>query len=748
MKVPMGPPPPPLPPPRNPNPPTSSTDPPIEPPTSAPVKLSMGPPPPKNPNIEEAMESATTDEQQLKLSNRLAETNVAEAEDKMVQKPSSDSAPKESSGVAIPYTIPPWSAPPSHPFFLEVLKEGAIIDQIDVSEKGAYLFGRVELCDFILEHPTISRFHAVLQFKQNGDAYLYDIGSTHGTFINKNQVKKKVYSELHVGDVIRFGHSSRLYVFQGPTKLMPPEGDLEKIRNAKIREEMQDREASLLRAKREASLADGISWGMAEDAIVEDEEDTEEVTWQNHKGQLTERQEKTREKIIKRTQKARDVCKEIDSIRAKDISQGGLTQGQQTQIARNEQRISQIFEELESLEETLNDSIRESLGGRARKNRGKREGDAEEDDEILSDDDDFYDRTKKVLPSQKVGASQVIETAETLLEKKDAIMTEMEKKRNLLKKEKAVVPEKEKESVTGDSLDSYMIGLSSQIELDAQMQLQKDLSGLQSELDRVLYLLKIADPTAEAAKRRELKDQAPKPVESKPIQPKLGTNRESSTEQKKSFTVKKPNEENSMKSKSEIPVVENKIADEAIEGELFSVTKPQWLGATREVDMKEEKQQEIPLDTSFSDNFVDYKDRKKALSTVGSKEAKEESEIESAGPGLIIRKRKQVEESDGGYDKSSGILTSSSNNTDNMTAESEANTLKHNLGQRVMEMMHFSFGKIKIVIRPSLGRGDGKRVKGRVRPRLLNILLCLGTRVPNWCCSGFGRTSSGDKFSY
>lgn len=34
--------------------------------------------------------------------------------------------------------------------------------------------------------------------------------------------------------------------------------------------------------------------------------------------------------------------KEIDAIRAKDISQGGLTQGQQTQIARNEQRMSQV----------------------------------------------------------------------------------------------------------------------------------------------------------------------------------------------------------------------------------------------------------------------------------------------------------------------------------------------------------------------------------------------------------------------
>jgi hypothetical protein len=34
--------------------------------------------------------------------------------------------------------------------------------------------------------------------------------------------------------------------------------------------------------------------------------------------------------------------KEIEAIRAKDIAQGGLTQGQQTQIARNEQRMTQV----------------------------------------------------------------------------------------------------------------------------------------------------------------------------------------------------------------------------------------------------------------------------------------------------------------------------------------------------------------------------------------------------------------------
>ena len=46
-----------------------------------------------------------------------------------------------------------WSAAPCHRFYLEVLKDGSIIDQFQVNDKGAYMFGCVNLCDFVLDHP-------------------------------------------------------------------------------------------------------------------------------------------------------------------------------------------------------------------------------------------------------------------------------------------------------------------------------------------------------------------------------------------------------------------------------------------------------------------------------------------------------------------------------------------------------------------------------------------------------------------
>ncbi|RCV21251.1 hypothetical protein SETIT_4G124100v2 [Setaria italica] len=771
----------PPPPPRNPNPSSSTTSMPPPPPPN-PTSSSMPPPPPPNPSPPpprpEAESQATSSAAEVEGRGGPTPSSSmppppppkpappvpepeARAEGSAGPSPSaSDSSAEEvpnpsgaSSGDTemeeaaappaerqkqqrprAPYVIPEWSAAPDHPFFLEVLKDGTIVDQLDVAKKGAYMFGRIDMCDFVLEHPTVSRFHAVLQFRNDGKVFLYDLGSTHGSFINKSQVKKKLYTEIHVGDVIRFGQSSRLYIFQGPSELMPPEKDMQKLRDAKIQQDMLDREASVLRAKTQAALAEGISWGMAEDAIEETaEDDADEITWQTYKGQLTDRQEKTRSKILKRMEKIANMKKEIDAIRVKDISQGGLSQGQQTQIARNEQRISQIMEELDNLEETLNDSIRESVGARSgNANRGSHKASLEEEDDVLSDNDEFYDRTKK-KPSQKSNEQQSVETADSLLEKKDSITGDIENKKKLLEEEKHKLAQGSTADL-GDDLDAYMSGLSSQLVHDKIAQIQKEIFDLQAELDRVVYLLKIADPIGEAARKRDLKPQEARPPASND-NPRPEAKKQNKVV--KTTSAEKPKDSSNETATNKPAKVETDASKNQENGSkpAFSIPKPQWLGDKRIIEPEEKFINEEKSDAEEPDNFVDYKDRKAILSNSGSGK-----DLEEAAPGLILRKRKSTDQS------ASSEANSSSVESEASVADAVALLLKHKRGLQTSE-------ETENEDEPHASKREGKkskqkRVLGPARPDFLEAGPDSETWVPPEGQTGDGRTALNDRLGY
>ena len=72
------------------------------------------------------------------------------------------------------------------------------------------------------------RYHAVLQygcpqptddnvrFQKDGSKgwYVWDNGSTHGTFVNKQRCLPKTYYRLKVGHMVKFGSSTRMYILQ------------------------------------------------------------------------------------------------------------------------------------------------------------------------------------------------------------------------------------------------------------------------------------------------------------------------------------------------------------------------------------------------------------------------------------------------------------------------------------------------------------------------------------------------------
>lgn len=111
---------------------------------------------------------------------------------------------KENS-VPLPYKEPKWSGIPNETYSFEVLKSGKILENVSLNSKPFYVFGRLSTCDIHMSHPTISRHHAVLQYRSQESEnnpigfYIYDLGSTHGTFLNKNRIKSNMFVRVQVG---------------------------------------------------------------------------------------------------------------------------------------------------------------------------------------------------------------------------------------------------------------------------------------------------------------------------------------------------------------------------------------------------------------------------------------------------------------------------------------------------------------------------------------------------------------------
>jgi pSer/pThr/pTyr-binding forkhead associated (FHA) protein len=94
----------------------------------------------------------------------------------------------------------------------------------------------------------------VIQFNQDGQAFLYDLDSGYGTTLNKKKIVPRTYTPIHSGDQIRFGESTRLCIFETDK----PRTD----------DELEEEEATLLRHRTRAADVEhaaegdqeGISW--------------------------------------------------------------------------------------------------------------------------------------------------------------------------------------------------------------------------------------------------------------------------------------------------------------------------------------------------------------------------------------------------------------------------------------------------------------------------------------------------------
>lgn len=324
------------------------------------------------------------------------------------------------------------------------------------------------ICDIVLQHQSISRKHAVLQFDKQGRLFIQDFQSTYGTRVNKRRINCNTFERLRVGDIVVFGESTRLYCITGPVTDMP---------------------------KEKTSSYGHVSWGLlaeeAQEVEEEEEEEKEEKPVRketlpayllNFKPQTSSAYESTvlesqiepsnrklYESLGKRISKLNNLQIEIQRILAKEMDQQGLTDGQQLAVERNETRMDVLRKEISELENQLHLII-------SRREQKKRR----------------QEEVKERKISQKKAKVQEVETVESL-EKKvadlKARMTEQEVKVSSFKSTKpatAIDPT--------DSLAQYMAQTAEKLVEDNISAARDEYLRLEKEMKQLEKILDIARP--------------------------------------------------------------------------------------------------------------------------------------------------------------------------------------------------------------------------------------------------------------
>ena len=129
-------------------------------------------------------------------------------------------------GIVVKYSEPPEARMPKRRWRFYPFKGEKALPVMYMHRQSAYLIGRERaVVDMPVDHPSCSKQHAALQYRlvkfdrDDGSVgrrirpYLIDLESANGTYINSVKIEPKRYVELMEKDVIKFGFSSREYVF-------------------------------------------------------------------------------------------------------------------------------------------------------------------------------------------------------------------------------------------------------------------------------------------------------------------------------------------------------------------------------------------------------------------------------------------------------------------------------------------------------------------------------------------------------
>ncbi|KAJ2028295.1 hypothetical protein IWW57_002225 [Coemansia sp. S610] len=332
------------------------------------------------------------------------------------------------------YEPPSNSSQPRHSFIIDVIKDGALVDSFPVPSQPYSTFGRLPICDYPMDHVSISRYHAALQFTDDQLLpSLVDLGSSHGTFVNKRPIPSHQPQSLRIGDQIKFGASSRVWILGSPDPLDTP---------------TVDSEAQDLKATKGMGHGDPVKYlkSVLRDLGHEyrpehpDSDQEEEDT----SGQVTVR---------------------IELPLADESGNTIYGMARASSLAEAE-RLACV----DALKELDHHGYPDTQSKHQPHN---------------DDDDDFYDQTKPTPQSD-------VETFDTLTQK--LLTTNEDIGRAQAELDTLRQPSDVGEETADDELDAYMSALAQGERLDAQKKLARELEALTAQRSRLDALLKIVAP--------------------------------------------------------------------------------------------------------------------------------------------------------------------------------------------------------------------------------------------------------------
>ena len=387
------------------------------------------------------------------------------------------------------------------------IKGGMQVGQHDLSQRACTLLGRAEdQVHISLPHESCSRLHARIAFdKSTGTPWLRDLGSAHGTTVNKKKLPAQACGRhesttgtekgsrgviLYPGDILQFGASTRLFCLEGPASF--GRGAQQAV--ALQKKAMSSETPSLTAVERPVNEdklkhtdKDGsfVSWGMDMEGSIRESDGTNIVEDALVREEIPQEHLKAFDTIQALRYKLTNLQKESNSIRRK----GDLTAGQERQLERNEARETELQEKITEKEQELRRVLGKSSSSSSATEQEKLKS-------LFNVEEDVDDRTKDTQQNALMLGIEEVATEKSLTaEWKNActrqvsIMNELD----LAEKQANKVVDNLRLLQSKDDEDAFFLENELQLARDKCSKLQEEKCRLDELLAETERLLKVVN---------------------------------------------------------------------------------------------------------------------------------------------------------------------------------------------------------------------------------------------------------------